>query len=100
MEEKVLLKKKQVDYVHVSHYQELSVKNLWKDLKADAAFNIHFQDSYPDDKGPCHKYFFDILNTIHPSYMSQIMEHACKERFSADGVIQKQQAIKTTDAWY
>ena len=34
-----MLKKKQVDYVHVSHYEELSVKNLWTDLKKDIKFN-------------------------------------------------------------
>ena len=41
-EEKILLKKKNVEYVHVSHYQELSVKNLWKDLKDDQIFNVYF----------------------------------------------------------
>ena len=47
-EEKILLKKKNVEYVHVSHYQELSVKNLWKDLKDDQIFNVYFQDKYAD----------------------------------------------------
>ena len=32
-DEKKLLKKNQVDYVHVAHFEELSVKNLWADLK-------------------------------------------------------------------
>jgi hypothetical protein len=83
---KKLLKKKDVDYIHVSHFQELSVKNLWKELKDDPAFKIYFQDSYPDEKGPCRTYFFDILNTIYPDYLKQIMKHAASERFSAQGV--------------
>ena len=74
----MLLKKKQVDYVHVSHYEELSVKNLWADLKETAVFKIYFQDVYPKDKLPCRKYFFDILNTVYPDYLRQIMEHATK----------------------
>ena len=73
-----MLKKKQVDYVHVSHYEELSVKNLWTDLKKDINFNVYFQDVYPKDKLPCRKYFFDILNTVYPDYLRQIMEHAAK----------------------
>ena len=84
--EKTILKKKQVDYIHVSHYQELSVKNLWKDLKDDAQFNIYFQDEYPKDRLPCRKYFFDILKTVYPDYLANIMQHAAKERYSADGV--------------
>ena len=40
--EKQLLNKKDVDYVHVAHYQELSVKNLWHDMKGDSKFNIYF----------------------------------------------------------
>ena len=39
---KKMLKKKAVDYVHVSHFEELSVKKLWEDLKDDKAFNIFF----------------------------------------------------------
>ena len=64
------MKKKEVDYVHVSHYEELSVKNLWEGLKDDKSFNIFFQDKYAKDKGPCRIYFFNILNTIYPEYLS------------------------------
>ena len=74
--EKRLLKKKDVDYIHVSHYEELSVKNLWKELKNDPQFNIYFQDNYANDKFPNRKYFFDILNTIIPDYLKQCMVHA------------------------
>ena len=64
-----MLKKNEVNYVHVSHFEELSVKNLWKDLKDDEAFNVYFQDKYPKDKGPCRVYFFNILNTVYPDYL-------------------------------
>lgn len=74
-----------VDFVHVPQYDELSVKNLWKDLKNDTAFNIYFQDTFAEDKGPCRKYFFDILNTIYPEYLNKIMKHASKQRFTAEG---------------
>ena len=98
--EKTLLKKNQVSYIHVSHYQELSVKNLWTDLKSDAAFKVYFQDEYPNNRLPSREYFFNILNTIYPVYLANIMEHASKERFAADGVKQKEKAIHATDEWY
>ena len=65
----MLLKKKAVDYIHVSHYEELSVKSLWTDLKADSAFNIYFQDDYANERRPCRKYFFDLLNTVYHDYL-------------------------------
>ena len=92
--EKTLLKKKDVDYIHVSHYEELSVKNLWGELKEDKEFNIYFQDEYPKDRFPCREYFFNILNTTYPDYLKQIMQHAATERYSSSGVKQKEQAIK------
>ena len=74
--DKTLIKKKDVDYIHVSHYEELAVKNLWDDLKEDKDFNIYFQDEYPKDRFPCREYFFNILNTTYPEYLKQIMENA------------------------
>ena len=36
------MKKNKVNFIHVPHWDELSVKNLWKDMKDDVAFNIYF----------------------------------------------------------
>ena len=41
-DDKRLLKKKHIEYISVSHWEELSVKRLWPDLKNDAAFVIYF----------------------------------------------------------
>ncbi len=87
------MKKKNIDFIHVPHFDELSVKNLWKDLKDDPDFNVYFQESYVDDKGPNRKYFFDVLNTIYPEYLSKIMAHASQQRFSALGVDEKTHTI-------
>ena len=86
-DEKKLLKKKEVDYIHVSHFQELSVKNLWKDLKQDPKFILYFQNEYADERNPSREYFFNILNTLYPAYLEQIMKHAAKERYSAEGLV-------------
>ena len=97
--EKKLLKKKSVDYISVPHWAELAVNKLWPQMKTDAAFNIYFQDEYPDVKGPCREYFFNILNTIYPDYLAQIMSHASKMRFSAEGVGQQRHVIRASEEW-
>ena len=69
-------------------------------MKEDAAFNVYFQDTYAEEKGPCWEYFFNILNTVYPEYLSKIMAHAAKMRFTAEGEDAKRHAIKATDEWY
>lgn len=58
------------------HYDELSVKALWPQFKQDTEFTQYFPDTYPIGKGPPRQYFFDILNTVHPDYLEQVMKHA------------------------
>ena len=86
--------------VHVPNWDELGIKHLWPDLKKDAAFNVYFQNDYPGDKGPNREYFFNILNTVYPEYLAQIMSHASKARFTVEGEAAKKQAIYATDEWY
>ena len=99
-EKKKLLKKREVDYILVPDWSELAVNKLWPQMKSDAAFNIYFQDEYPDAKGPCREYFFNILNTVYPDYLEKIMSHASKERFSAEGIEQQRHVIKASDEWF
>ena len=98
-EEKKLLKKKEVDYIAVPQWDELSVMKLWKDLKDDAAFNVYFQDTYVDQKAPNREYFFNILNTIYPEYLKNIVDHARDQRFTLTAEDAKPQAIRATDEW-
>ena len=86
--EKRLLKKKDVEYIHVSQFEELSVKNLWGEMKEDKDFMIYFQDDYPKDRYPCREYFFNILNTVYEERMTAMIAHSNRIRFEAakDGI--------------
>ena len=35
-----------------------------------------FPDKYPAGKSPPREYFFNVLNTLYPDYLQQIMSHA------------------------
>ena len=97
--DKNLFKKNEVDQITVPKYDELSVKTLFPTFKSDKVFMSYFPDTFPKDKGPPRKYFFDILNTIHPDYLAQVMNHANTERMAADGLAQKEQTIKISKFW-
>ena len=68
-------------------------------MKADVAFNIYFQDEYPDSKGPCREYFFNILNTVYPEYLAKIMAHAASERMAPTAEANKKEAIEISEYW-
>ena len=73
---KQLLMKKEVNYIHVPHYDEISVKALWPELKKDGEFMAFFPAVYPKGRGPPREYFFNILNSVKPDYLHQILDHA------------------------
>ena len=96
---KQLMKKSEVQRVAVPHYDELSVKNLWPKLAKDDEFIQYFPDKYPAGKGPPRQYFFDILNTIHPEYLEQVLQHANKQRMAADGANNQRDSIQISKFW-
>ena len=58
-----------------------------------------FPDKYPKDKGPPREYFFNILNTIHPTYLANIMQHANKQRMTTEGEEMQKQSIQISEFW-
>ena len=91
--------KAEVNHVQVPHYDELSVRRLWPEFKKDAEMMKFFPSKYPKDKGPPREYFFNILNTVHPEYLQQIVAHASKQRMTAEGDDNKMDSIAITAHW-
>ena len=96
---KQLLKKADVNSIEVPQYDELSDHRLWPELKKDAEFCSYFPATYPVGKGPPRKYFFDVLNTLQPEYLQQIMGHANEQRMAAFGEGQQKQTIQISQYW-
>ena len=80
------------------HYDELSVKKLYPQFKKDPIFMSYFPDKYPAGKGPPREYFFNVMNTVQPDFLHQMMEHANKQRMSATGEIGQKESIKMVPA--
>ena len=97
--QKQLLKKAEVRYIQVPHYDELSVKALYPMFAKDVEMMSYFPDKYPTGKGPPREYFFNVLNTKHPDYLEQVMGHANKQRMTTEGEDMKRQSIKVSEYW-
>ena len=83
--EKDLLHRSDVNEISVPQYEELSVKALYPQFAKDAKFMSLFPDKYPKGKGPPRDYFFNVLNTLHPEYLQNVMNHANKQRHTSEG---------------
>ena len=75
---KDLLHKSVVKEIKVPKYDELSVTNLWPQFSKDPTFTSYFPSTYPKGKGPPREYFFNVLNTLQPEYLQNIMLHAAQ----------------------
>ena len=80
-------------------YDELSVRSLWPEMKKDPLFLSYFPSKYPKDKGPPRDYFFNILHTLYPDYLGQLMANANKARMEAGGLGQQSESIRISQFW-
>jgi len=62
----------------VPHYEELSVKALWPQFSNEDDVKKYFPDELIPGKGPPREYFFNVLNTLQPDFLKQMMDHANK----------------------
>ena len=59
----------------------------------------YFDDDYPEGKYPAREYFFNVLNTLHPKFVEQIILHANEMRHGAAGAREMDKVIEISDEW-
>ena len=75
-EEKILIKKKNVHYIDVPKYDELSVKNLYDKFISLPMMDKYFPSSYPKGRQCDREYMFNIANTLHQDIVEELINHA------------------------
>lgn len=81
-------------------YDELSVTHMWKDMRDDVVFMRYFPDKLPKGRQPDRDYFFNILMTVHGNFLTQVIEHASKQRNEAGADAQAQETIDILPEWW
>jgi hypothetical protein len=67
----------EVKRITVPRYEELSVKNLYDDAMSDHDLSVYLPDrDQLSNKLPERDFFFGILGTIKPDYLTKIFDHA------------------------
>ena len=74
--EKKLLELKQVKFVTVPKYDELSVKRFWPMLQSDETFMQYMPVPTAEGRLPDREYFWNIANTVQHAYVQRVIQHA------------------------
>ena len=99
-EDKELLELKEVRWINVPLFDELSVINIWPMTKEDKQCMKYFPQKLPKGRVPDREYFFNILNTLYPLYVQEIIRHANEQRNSVPNDAQVRETIEVSDKWW
>ena len=99
-ENKKLLKLKNVKFINVPVYDELSVKKFWPMMQNDAEFMNHFPDRLPVGRIPDRDYFWNVMNTLNEEYVTELISHAIKVRNDANAHQQTSQVIEISETMW
>ena len=61
---------------------------------------LYFSDTYPKDRWPQRDYFWTVANTLRPSVVQELIQHAQKLRFATDETGDHAEDIAMTDGWW
>ena len=98
-EKKRLIALKDVIFVNVPKYDEISVKNVWPMIQQDKELMAFFPEKLPKGRMPDRAYTFNVLNTLREDYVAGIIKHAQQQRNTAADNSMQAQFIRVTPAW-
>ena len=68
-------------------------------IGADDAARMYLPDEYFKKKKADRSYLFNILNSVHPGFLNQVIAHANMQRVNVNNDEEKTQTILATDEW-
>ena len=97
--QKRLLKMREVKFINVTKYDELSVKSLYDNFLTLEGMKFYFPDKYP--KGRCcdRDYMFNVANTLYEDMTQEIIHHAHLQRNAVESDKKKNEAVLLSDHW-
>jgi len=99
-DEKKLLALSDVKYVHVPHYDELSVKKFWPILREDETFMKYMPDPVNEHKIPEREYFWNVANTVQNAHVSNLLKHSNDQRMNAQDKADGAETIEISSQWW
>jgi hypothetical protein len=96
---KHLIPRAQVRPIVVPKYDELSVVSLIGDVMKEKELAKFFPDQRTKADLPDREFFFNIVNTSDPDYLSALIKHAHEQRFGAKNPQDNPNVIEVNEQW-
>ena len=80
-------------------YDELSISKIMEFFKDDPRVLVYFPDNLPKGRLPDRQYFFNIVNTVYPGYVGQLINQAHANRFKPVSDQEEQDMLKISEEW-
>ena len=96
---KKLLHVSEVKHINVPRLQELSVKNLGENLKQDPTLSNYLPEKWEVKKKLDREWVLNVVNSIHPGYLEQVIQHAQRQRQTAQTEEEEKDTIQITEEW-
>ena len=97
--DKQLVPRNQLRPIKVPHYDELSVEALIKDVMTIPDLSKFFPEQKSPANRPNREFFFNILNTVDPDYLSALIRHAQGLRFGTGAPSKEDNIIVVNEHW-
>ena len=75
---KKLLKIGDTKFISVIKYDEISVKELYQRFMSLNGVSDYFPDKYPKGRQCDREYMFNVVNTLHPNVVQEVVNHALR----------------------
>ena len=98
-EKKILMKKKNVLYIEVPKFDELSVKNMYEKLIKLDNMHKYFPDTYPKGRQCDRDYLFNVANTLHEGVVQELIDYSLKQRYDPAMGANQCESILISDKW-
>ena len=96
---KQLIHRNQLRPTEVLHYDELSVDALIKDVMTIPDLGKFFPEQKTPANRPDREFFFNIINTVDPDYLSALIRHAQGLRFGSSARSKEDNIIEVNEYW-
>ena len=96
---KRLLKMREVKFINVTKYEELSVKNLYENFLSLDGMKFYFPDRYPRGTQCDREYMFNIANTLYEKITMELIHHSLLQRNAIESDKKKQESVLISEHW-
>ena len=96
---KRLLKMREIKFINVTKYEELSVKNLYDKFLSLEGMNFYFPNKYPSGRQCDREYMFNIANTLYEKITMELIHHSHLQRNAIQSDKVKQESVLISEHW-